>query len=81
MKSASVTDLENNLGGYLELVRNGESLLITERGVAVARIEPVPARLGGGQIPKWLIEKTPVKLKVEVSVVQALLDERDSSDR
>jgi prevent-host-death family protein len=101
MKSASVTDMKNNLSKYLELVKNGEPVLITERGVTIARIESVRARQdktadaarlarleragiirrGGGPVPKWLIEKTPVKLKKGVSVVQALLEERDSSDR
>jgi prevent-host-death family protein len=101
MRSASVTDVKNNLSKYLELVKNGEPVVITERGVAIARIESVRARQdktadearvtrleragvikrGGGPIPKWLIEKDPVKLKKGVSVVQALLDERYSSER
>lgn len=100
MKSASVTDIKNNLSKYLELVKNGESVLITERGITVARIESVRAQQGktadearlarleragvirrGRPIPQWLIDKAPVKLAKEVSVVQALLDERDSAER
>ncbi|MGH9456984.1 MAG: type II toxin-antitoxin system Phd/YefM family antitoxin [Thermoanaerobaculia bacterium] len=40
---ASVTEVKNNLSRFLELVRNGESVLITDRGVPVARIESVRA--------------------------------------
>ena len=46
MKSASVTDIKNNLSKYLELVKNGEPVLITERGIAIARIESVRAQQG-----------------------------------
>ena len=100
MKTASVTEVKNNLSKYLEQVKNGEPVLITERGVVIARIESVrsqrdktadQARLArleragvirrGRPIPQWLINKAPVKLKNGVSVLQALLDERQESDR
>src|SRR5438445_208077 len=44
MKTASVTDEKNNLSKYLEQVKNGEPVLITERGVVIARIESMRAR-------------------------------------
>jgi prevent-host-death family protein len=44
MKSASVTEVKNNLSKYLEQVKNGEAVLITERGVVIARIESVRTR-------------------------------------
>ena len=44
MKTASVTEVKNNLSRYLELVKTGEPVLITERGVVIARIESVRAR-------------------------------------
>ena len=46
MKTASVTDVKNNLSKYLERVKNGEPVLITERGVVIARIESVRAQQG-----------------------------------
>ena len=46
MKAASVTEVKNNLSKYLELVKNGESVLITERGVIIARIESVRTQHG-----------------------------------
>ena len=44
MKTASVTDVKNNLSKYLEQVKSGEPVLITERGVVIARIESVRTR-------------------------------------
>ena len=46
MRSASVTDVKNNLSKYLELVKAGEAVLITERGIAIARIESVRTESG-----------------------------------
>lgn len=40
MKSASVTETKNNLSALLEEVRRGETVLITNHGKPVARIEP-----------------------------------------
>ena len=44
MKTASVTEVKNNLSKYLEQVKNGEPVLITERGIVIARIESVRGR-------------------------------------
>jgi prevent-host-death family protein len=38
MISAGIKELKNNLSRYLSLVKNGEDILITERGKIVARI-------------------------------------------
>jgi len=46
MRSASITDVKNNLSKYLELVKSGDSVLITERGIVIARIESVRAQPG-----------------------------------
>ena len=43
MKSASITEAKNGLSALIDRVRAGESVLITDRGVPVARIEPVVA--------------------------------------
>jgi prevent-host-death family protein len=43
MKTASVTEVKNNLSRFLELVRNGETVVITEHGIPVARIESIRA--------------------------------------
>lgn len=43
MKNATVTEAKNRLSALLDLVRNGERILILDRGVPVARLEPVVA--------------------------------------
>jgi prevent-host-death family protein len=43
MKEASVTEAKNRLNALLDEVKNGETILITERGVPIARIEGVQA--------------------------------------
>jgi prevent-host-death family protein len=41
MKIASVSEAKNSLSALLDRVKAGESVLITERGMPVARLEPV----------------------------------------
>jgi len=41
MKRASVTAAKNGLSALLERVRRGETVLVEDRGVAVAQIGPV----------------------------------------
>ena len=43
MKTASISQLKNGLSSYVDLVRAGESVLVTDRGVVVARLEPAGA--------------------------------------
>lgn len=98
MKSASVTEARNNLSALLDQVKEGQTVLITEHGVPVARLEPVrqiknknaeEARLadlerrgivirrGTGKIPKWIIDTPPPKLPKGMSLLKALLEERE----
>jgi len=46
MKRATITETKNNLSRLLDEVRRGETILITERKVPVARIEPVRGSSG-----------------------------------
>ena len=41
MKRATITEAKNGLSAVLEQVRKGETVLILDRGQAVARLEPV----------------------------------------
>jgi prevent-host-death family protein len=43
MKRASITEARNKLSALLERVRHGETVVIEDRGVAVARISAVAA--------------------------------------
>lgn len=42
MTTASVTEAKNNLSKLLKKVRDGETVLILDRNVPVARLEPLP---------------------------------------
>lgn len=41
MAEAGIRELRNHLSQYLDRVRAGEELIVTDRGTAVARIVPV----------------------------------------
>jgi prevent-host-death family protein len=41
MKRASVTEAKNQLSALLDRVRQGESVVIEDRGIAVAHLQPV----------------------------------------
>ena len=43
MNTATITEAKNGLSALIDRVRSGESILILDRGVAVARLEPVAA--------------------------------------
>ncbi len=40
MKTASISQLKSGLSAYVDQVRAGETVLVTDRGVVVARLEP-----------------------------------------
>ncbi len=44
MRTASITEAKNRLSALLDQVKAGETIVILDRGVPVARIEPVTAR-------------------------------------
>jgi prevent-host-death family protein len=92
MKRASISEVKNHLSAYVDLVRNGETVLLTDRNRPVARIVPLElgnvadeARLAelerSGVLrramkPPLKVLPTPVKLPAGVSVLEALLEER-----
>jgi len=43
MKSATITEAKNRLSALIDQVRAGQSVLITDRGLPVARLEPIAA--------------------------------------
>ncbi len=52
MKKANISTTKNNLSKLLDEVRNGETILIVDRNVPVARLEPVNDRdFASGKIP------------------------------
>jgi prevent-host-death family protein len=41
MKKASISDLKARLSAYLDIVRQGDDVLVTDRGRVIARLAPV----------------------------------------
>ena len=46
MKRASVSEAKNGLSALLDRVRHGDSVVIEDRGIPIARLEPIT---GGGE--------------------------------
>jgi len=42
MRAANITEAKNNLSKLIKKVRHGESVLILDRSIPVARLEPLP---------------------------------------
>jgi prevent-host-death family protein len=93
-KSVNIAELKASLSSYLKHVRNGEEVLVTDRGKAFARIVPytrsgsTPAEIeemiASGQLRpprKRLPEEfwdEPLVPDPDDSVLKALLEERES---
>jgi prevent-host-death family protein len=45
MKTATITDAKNGLSALIDRVKAGESVMITDRGTPVARLEPVASNV------------------------------------
>jgi prevent-host-death family protein len=45
MKTASITEAKNGLSALIDRVKAGESVVITDRGIPVAVLEPAPGRV------------------------------------
>jgi prevent-host-death family protein len=44
MKTAGVAELKARLASYLKIVKSGSEILVTDRGVPVAKLVPIDAR-------------------------------------
>lgn len=55
MKRASVSELKSSLSEFLLGVKNGEEVLVTERGRPIARLVPAPAFEPAGDRKRRLI--------------------------
>lgn len=94
MKLATITNAKNGLSALIDRVKAGETILLTDRGVPVARIEPVsldddPAgnltRLARSGVvrpprrsPSAVLDEPPPEPSRHVDVVEMLLEERRS---
>ena len=92
MKSATITDAKNGLSALIDLVRGGESVVITDRVGRSRDSNPSPpptmpgrllrleragtVRIGQGAPPVALIRRPAPRASRGASAVDALLDER-----
>jgi prevent-host-death family protein len=88
--SASISELKNRLSAYLDRVRAGETVVVTDRGIPVARLEPtgdVAARVGRlereglvrpgrGKAPRLDTLAAATSRRSKHSALDALLEER-----
>jgi prevent-host-death family protein len=93
MTTATITEAKNGLSALIDRVKAGETIVILDRGVPVARLEPVTAltdpdgrlrrleRLGivrrGSGRLPLELLREPPPLAAGESIVQAVLDERE----
>ena len=54
MKAVGLRDLKNRLSEYVRDVRNGESVLVTDRGEVVAELGPPGHRMASSHHPEGL---------------------------
>ena len=96
-RSASVVEVKSRLSEYLRLVKAGHEIVITERGLPVARVVPLDdaerkstrrtrlSRTGIVRVGRGrlpkLLQQTPSGPDVGAGVLSALLAERGDSDR
>jgi antitoxin (DNA-binding transcriptional repressor) of toxin-antitoxin stability system len=91
MRTATITEAKNQLSALIDSVRGGDSVLILDRGIPVARLERAGragdahglaglvrtgvVRLGTGE-PSEVLRTPPPTPRNGASAVQAVLDER-----
>lgn len=87
-RAISVRELKERLSHYLRLVREGETVVVTQRGVPVARLAPVGrtleqqlASLRDIGLIEWSGQKLqpsspPIRLRKGKSISEILVEER-----
>jgi prevent-host-death family protein len=66
MKRVGAREFKNKLGSYIAEVRRGRSLIITMRGKAVAKVNPIPAAEDSDQGLRQLLEKLESEGKIRL---------------
>jgi len=96
-RTTTVVDLKARLSEHLRLVKSGHEVVITERNVPVARLVPLDdserrstrrlrltragtLKPGAGKMPD-LLKQPPARRSSPALTVEAVLEERKSSDR
>jgi prevent-host-death family protein len=75
VKRASISEAKNRLSAMLDRVRNGDSIVIEDRGVPVARLEPVITDPDpGGRVAR--LERHGILRRPEAALDRSLLRAR-----
>jgi antitoxin (DNA-binding transcriptional repressor) of toxin-antitoxin stability system len=56
MKAVGLRELKNHLSDYVRQVRNGEEVLVTDRGAVVAELRPPGRAAMTGALPAGLVD-------------------------
>jgi prevent-host-death family protein len=93
METATITQVKNGLSSYIDKVKAGDSILVTDRGIPVAVLEPVTtqvsvderlARLERAGLVRRGTGRIPPEIlatrgpKVDVDLVASVIEERRS---
>jgi prevent-host-death family protein len=54
MKKVGVRELKDNMGRYLQRVKSGERIVVTDRKKEIALLVPFPTRKGEDKIPQLI---------------------------
>lgn len=69
MAQAGIRELRNHLSKYLDRVRDGEEVVVTDRGTAIARVVPIEgARAYDELVAAGVIEPSPVRKRTRPDV-------------
>lgn len=84
MKTVRIAELKSRLSEYLRAVRDGETIAVLDRDTPVAQIIPVRERVAlrirkpAAGTPSPGRVKLPQPLKLDIDIVDLLLEERQS---
>jgi prevent-host-death family protein len=73
MKRTSITDAKNRLSALIDQVRDGEPVLIEDRGVPVARLESVATLRGGDHGRLERLERTGLARRAAAPMPRAIV--------
>lgn len=86
MKSVRIAELKARLSEHLQEVRRGRSFTVLDRNTPIARVvpygaenEPLRVRKPAGRYPSLQRVPLPPPLKLEVDIVDLLLQERQGA--
>lgn len=83
MKSAKISDLKAHLSAYLADVRRGETIIVCDRAVPIARLAPLDESDDDFEVDPPTVSKSqlrkikPVRPRRPIDVVRLLRESRD----